>query len=87
MCSSDLEMSIQMQQVLKMMEKDKSMPEVKPILEVNVSDPVVKKIDASSDQAFIDNACKVLLDQALIAEGIMPKDPGAFARSLHALLA
>lgn len=81
------EMSIQMQQVLKMMEKDKSMPEVKPILEVNVSDPVVKKIDASSDQAFIDNACKVLLDQALIAEGIMPKDPGAFARSLHALLA
>ena len=81
------EMSIQMQQIMRMMDHTKEAPQIKPILEINIDDPVVKKIQASEDQSFVADACRVLLDQALLAEGLMPSDPADFSRRLHNLLA
>lgn len=81
------EMSIQMQQIMRMMDHTKEAPQIKPILEINIDDPVVKKIQASEDQSFVTDACRVLLDQALLAEGLMPSDPAVFSRRLHNLLA
>ena len=81
------EMSIQMQQIMRMMDHTKEAPQIKPILEINIDDPVVKKIQASEDQSFVTDACRVLLDQALLAEGLMPSDPADFSRRLHNLLA
>ncbi|MFA6891717.1 MAG: molecular chaperone HtpG [Sphaerochaetaceae bacterium] len=79
------EPTVQMQQILKSM--GQTFNEGKPILEVNVDDPMVKKISAQKDQAVIDDYCSVLLDQALLTEGVMPKDPVDFTKKLHALLA
>ena len=81
------EMSIQMQQIMRMMDHTKEAPQIKPILEINIDDPVVKKIQTSEDQSWITDACRVLLDQALLAEGLMPSDPADFSRRLHNLLA
>ena len=76
--------TIQMQQILKAMGQEGM--ESAPILEVNAQDAFVVKILESSDDTYTKTACEVLLDQALIAEGVMPKDPAAFARKLHTLL-
>ncbi len=77
--------SVQMQQILKSMGQS-DFEDVKPILEINVDDPMIKKVDASDDTQYIEDLCSVLLDQALLAEGVMPKDPVAFTKKLHALL-
>ncbi len=47
---------------------------------------MVKKIEAAEDKEYLEEMCSVLLDQALLAEGVMPKDPVAFAKKLHSLL-
>ena len=77
--------SVQMQQILKSMGQG-DFEDVKPILEINIEDAMIKKIDASDDNEYIENLCSVLLDQALLAEGVMPKDPVAFTKKLHSLL-
>ena len=77
--------SVQMQQILKSMGQVDDQ-EIKPILEINVDDPMVKKIENSDDDSYIEELCSVLLDQALLAEGVMPKDPVSFTKKLHSLL-
>lgn len=78
--------SVQMQQLLKAMGQSDYEGSA-PILEVNPDDPFVKKIMDSSDDAFVSDATSVLLDQALLSEGVMPKEPAEFSRKLHTLLA
>lgn len=77
--------TVQMQQILKAMGQS-DMPESAPVLEINTDDPFVKKIAASEDEKFVSDACSVLLDQALLSEGVMPKNPSEFAVRLHSLL-
>ena len=78
--------SVQMQQLLKAMGQGDYEGSA-PILEVNPEDSFVKKIMDSSDDAFVADAASVLLDQALLSEGVMPKDPAEFSKRLHSLLA
>ncbi|MCR4676898.1 MAG: molecular chaperone HtpG [Sphaerochaetaceae bacterium] len=77
--------TVQMQQLLKAMGQG-DMPESAPVLEINAEDPFVKKIADSEDESFISDACSVLLDQALLSEGVMPKNPAEFTAKLHSLL-
>lgn len=77
--------TVQMQQLLKAMGQA-DFEEAKPILEVNVDDPMVQKIAASEDKEYTEDLSSVLLDQALLAEGVMIKDPVAFTKKLHSLL-
>ena len=77
--------TVQMQQLLKAMGQA-DFEEAKPILEVNVDDPMVQKIAASEDKEYTEDLSSVLLDQALLAEGVMIKDPVAFTKKLHNLL-
>jgi molecular chaperone HtpG len=81
----DNDMSVQMQQILKSMGQG-DMPESTPILEINLDSPVVKKIAESEDDAFVADLSQVLLDQALINEGVMLKNPADFVKRLNALL-
>ncbi|MCQ2411559.1 MAG: molecular chaperone HtpG [Sphaerochaetaceae bacterium] len=83
--SDENDPSVQMQQVLKAMGQG-AYEATAPILEVNANDSFVKKIVASDDEEYVANAASVLLDQALLSEGVMPKNPAEFARKLHALL-
>jgi molecular chaperone HtpG len=77
--------SVQMQQMLKAMGQS-DMPESTPILEVNLDNPMVLKIDSSDDEAYISDLSQVLLDQALINEGVMLKNPADFVKRLNSLL-
>lgn len=60
-------------------------PTVVPILEINPRHPLVKRIEAESDERTADWA-SVLFDEALLAEGAQLPDPAAFVRRLNALM-
>ena len=78
--------SIQMQKILKQMGGGEDLGEIKPILEVNADNALIKKIDQCTDEEMIKDLSSVVLNQAYIAEGIMPKDPAAFVRQVTRLL-
>ena len=57
----------------------------KPVLEINVSHPLVKgiseaKLSASDDLADL---CQLLFDQALILDGDVPDDPASFTKRMN----
>jgi molecular chaperone HtpG len=79
---SDGGMSLQLARLLK--QAGQKAPEVKPVLEVNASHPLVQKLETSP--AFNELA-HILFDQALLAEGGMPEDPAAYVKRVNALLA
>ena len=81
----DNDPSVQMQQMLKSMGQT-DFPESTPILEVNLESSMVKKIEASEDDTFITDLSQVLLDQALLNEGVMLKNPADFVKRINALL-
>ena len=78
--------SIQMQKILKQMGGGEDLGEIKPILEVNADNALIKKIDQCTDEEMVKDLSSVVLNQAYIAEGIMPKDPAAFVRKVTRLL-
>ncbi|ABM38883.1 molecular chaperone HtpG [Polaromonas naphthalenivorans] len=80
----DGDMSTQLARMLK--QAGQTVPEVKPILEVNAQHPLVRKLEASSELASFDDLANILFDQALLAEGGMPTDPAAYVRRVNALL-
>ena len=77
--------TMQMQQILKMM-GNRDVAEVKPILELNPTHPIVTKLAATADQATIDDTSLLLLEQALLVEGAELKDPAGFVKRLNRAL-
>jgi molecular chaperone HtpG len=77
--------SIQMAQMMKAMGQT-NMPEVKPILEVNSEHPIIAGLKDCNDEAHIADVAGVLLDQALLVEGLKLKDPADFVQRLNRLL-
>jgi molecular chaperone HtpG len=78
--------SIQMAQMLRAMGQTE-MPDVKPILEVNGDHPIVAGLKNTEDEGRIADVAGVLLDQALLVEGVKLKDPADFVKRLNRLLA
>jgi molecular chaperone HtpG len=76
---------MQMAQMLKAMGQTE-MPEIKPILEVNGDHPIVAALKDVEDGERIADVATVLLDQALLVEGIKVQDPADFVRRLNRLL-
>lgn len=83
--TDDSDPTVRMQQLFKAMGQDQ-FGKVAPILEVNLNDSFIKRIADSKDESFVSDAASVLLDQAYIAEGVLPEDPAGFAAKLHTLL-
>ncbi len=77
--------TMQMQQIMKMM-GNKDLPDVKPILEINPTHPIVTKLAAVSDEAVIDDMSRLLLEQALLVEGGELVDPAGFVKRLNRAL-
>jgi molecular chaperone HtpG len=77
--------TIQMTQMLKAMGQT-DMPDIKPILEVNGDHPIVTGLKDTGDEEKIADVSGVLLDQALLVEGIKLKDPADFVKRLNRLL-
>ncbi|RKT45054.1 molecular chaperone HtpG [Thiocapsa rosea] len=78
------DMSAHLARVLKAV--GQSAPESKPILEVNLEHPLVKRLESETqDDRFADLAL-ILLDQAQLAEGGHLDDPAAFVGRLNKLM-
>ena len=75
-------MSLQLARMLK--QAGQKAPDAKPVLEVNASHPLVRKLEGSPD---FDDLAHILFDQALLAEGGLPEDPAAYVKRVNALLA
>ncbi|MDR3248717.1 MAG: molecular chaperone HtpG [Treponema sp.] len=78
--------SMQMAQMMRAMGQTE-MPEIKPILEVNGDHPIIASLKDTEDETRIADVSAVLLDQALLVEGIKLKDPADFVKRLNRLLA
>ena len=74
-------MSTQLARMLK--QAGQSAPDVKPVLEVNATHPLVQKLDGS---VHFHDLAHILFDQALLAEGGLPEDPAAYVKRINALL-
>jgi molecular chaperone HtpG len=85
------EMGAHMERLMARLGRDKDFPASKKILEVNPDHPAMQAIhklhgkDASD--ARLEGYCRVLYDQAVIAEGSKVRDPLAFARYINELMA
>lgn len=61
-------------------------PENKPVLEVNLDHDLLKALDTVEEGDKFNDLASLLLDQAMLAEGQLPKDPAATARRMHQML-
>jgi len=83
--SDEEEPSLQMQQMLRAMGQTE-IPAPKPTLEINPDHEIVMKLLARPDDAVAEDAAWLLLDQALLMEGVPLQDPGVFVRRLNRVL-
>ncbi|SFI07315.1 molecular chaperone HtpG [Modicisalibacter xianhensis] len=80
---SEHEMGFQMRRIMEA--AGQPVPEVKPILELNPEHALVARLETAEGERFGDLA-RILLDQAIIAEGGHLNDPAAYVKRLNALL-
>jgi len=83
--SDEEEPSMQMQQMLRAMGQE-NIPVPKPTLEINPDHEIIKKLLARADDAVSEDAAWLLLDQALLMEGVPLKDPATFVQRLNRIL-
>jgi molecular chaperone HtpG len=62
------------------------LPESKPILEINVSHPLVERLSAETDGKKFDELSEIVLDHALLAEGAQLENPAAYVRRMNEFL-
>ena len=82
--SDEQGMSARQERILR--EAGHEIPEHKRVLEIHPDHPVVKRM-ADLDDAQLAEYAHMLYDQSLLAEGVLPDDPAAFARRVAALMA
>jgi molecular chaperone HtpG len=83
--SDEDEPSLQMQHMLRQMGQN-PLPSLKPTLEINPDHEIVKKLRGSSDEALIADAAWLLLEQALLIEGMPVDNPAVFVQRLNRVL-
>lgn len=81
----EADMGPQMRRILEA--SGQKLPHSRPVLEVNPTHPLVRRLAGEQDQARFADIARVLLDQATLAEGRALADPGDFLRRLNRLLA
>jgi len=77
--------TVQMQEMLRQMGQD-NMPEIKPILEINPTHPIVKKLETITDDAAFEDISRLLLEQALLIEGVEIKNPASFVKRINSMM-
>ena len=79
------EMGVQMRRMLEAAGQD--LPDSKPTLEVNLTHPLVTRLERTEDSERFEDLVAVIYGQAQIAEGRLPSEPGAYVSRLNRLLA
>ena len=80
----DYDMGKQMQRIMEA--SGQSVPVSKPIFEINPEHTLVKRLEAEQGEQRFADLTRVLFDQAALAEGRQPQDPGMFVQRLNRLL-
>jgi molecular chaperone HtpG len=83
--SDEEEPSMKMQQMLRAMGQQ-DIPAPKPTLEINPDHEIVKKLLARPDDDIAQDTAWLLLDQALLMEGVPLQDPATFVKRLNRIL-
>ena len=74
-------------QLRRMLEASgQELPESKPVLEINLSHPLVARLAAETDEARFAALAGILLDHALLAEGSTLDHPAEYVRRINRLL-
>lgn len=61
-------------------------PESKPILELNPTHKLVKRLEGEAEEAKFSDLAHLVFDQALLAEGGQLNDPASFVKRMNSLL-
>ena len=89
--SDEYAMGAHLERVMQRIGRGNEIPEDKRILEVNPDHPAVvavqQRFERDAQDARLETYCRILYDEAVIAEGSRVKDPVAFARRINELLA
>ena len=87
--AADGDMDLHLERMLRQ-QGHMNVPSATRILELNPSHPLIKKltglVDQPADGEILDEAARLLLDQAKILEGDSIADPAAFSRRLNLVL-
>jgi molecular chaperone HtpG len=83
--SDENEPSLKVAQMLRAMGQTE-FPAMKPILEINPDHEIVKKLEASTDESLVNDASWLLLEQALLVEGVPVENPSLFVKRLNRVL-
>ena len=75
------DMALHMQQLMK--QAGHEVPSSKPVLEVNPTHPIVSLMDTEQDDERFADWSRLLLDQALLAEGGQLEDGAGFVRRMN----
>ncbi|MCW8127070.1 molecular chaperone HtpG [Microbulbifer halophilus] len=81
---SEQDLGPQMRRILE--QAGQSLPEAKPIFELNPSHPLVQRLDQEQDEDRFADLTNILMDQASLAAGNQLADPTEYVRRLNALL-
>ena len=80
----DYDMSQNLARVLKQLGQDAPMPT--PIIEINLSHPLLERMDNEPDEDKFGELARLVFDQALLAEGGQLEDPAGFVHRLNRLM-
>ncbi len=63
-----------------------TLPDAKPILEINVEHPLISRLASEADEARFDTLTNIVYDHALLAEGAQLEKPGEYVRRMNEIL-
>ncbi|MBI5329437.1 MAG: molecular chaperone HtpG [Betaproteobacteria bacterium] len=81
--ADEADMNPNLARMLKSMGQE--VPETQPILEINLSHPLVQRLETEEGERF-DEMSGLLLDQAVLLDGGQLADPAGFVKRVNALL-
>jgi len=78
------DMGVQMRRIMEA--SGQTVPESKPVFEINPEHPLISRLDQETDEDRFSDLASVLFDQAHLAEGGQLEDPASFTHRLNKLL-
>lgn len=82
--SGEDDLSPQLKQMLAA--SGQAVPDSKPVLEINVTHPLVERLTTESEEDRFADLSNIVLDHALLAEGTQLSDPAAYVERMNKLL-
>ncbi len=81
---SEYDMALYMQQLMK--QAGQEVPTSKPVLEINPSHPIIKRMEEEKDDERFNGWAQLLLDQAILSEGGQLEDPAGFVHRMNDMM-